>query len=255
MDASTVVAICAALIAVASLVVSVYEGRETRRHHRLSVRPVLRLEASFHPGKTSGLRLMNVGLGPAVMTETHLTVDGQPLGPFSESNVNPVRDRLGLVPRPSAVTYASTAHLESDYDRYLLSVEGYDRDVHASFRDLLEQRLRLEIRYESLYGPYESRSREVHYSTVHEPNPTNPQPDREPRPSGLAPTGRLRRATDRVPPTGSSDNSLVSLRRRFGPLGLCKPREPAQRSCRSANANGRPSPIQAVVSSSETATT
>ena len=49
--------------------------------------------------------------------------------------------------------------------------------------------------------------------------------------------------------------AAARLRRRFAPLGCCKPGEPAQRSCRSANANGRPSPIQGVVSSSETATT
>jgi hypothetical protein len=43
MDASTVVAICATVIAVASLAVSVYQARATRRHNQLSVRPLLEL--------------------------------------------------------------------------------------------------------------------------------------------------------------------------------------------------------------------
>jgi hypothetical protein len=174
MDASTIVAICATLIAVVSLAVSVYEGLETRRHYRLSVRPLLKLDVSLHPGQTSGLRLMNVGLGPAVITETHLTVDGQPLGAFSESNVNPVRDSLGLASRPAAVTFASTEYLDTNYDRYLLSVEDYDPDVHANFIDLLRRRLRLDIHYESLYDDYESRSRDTRHSTIHEPKPDKP---------------------------------------------------------------------------------
>jgi hypothetical protein len=43
MNASTVVAVCATVIAVVSLVVSVYEVAATRRHNRLSVRPLLEL--------------------------------------------------------------------------------------------------------------------------------------------------------------------------------------------------------------------
>jgi hypothetical protein len=174
MDASTVVAICATVTAVASLAVSVYVAYATRRHHRLAVRPLLKLDVTYHTGRTSGLRLMNVGLGPAVITDTRLTVDGQPLGPFSESNVNPVRDSLGLEPRPSATTFAGTGYLDTDYDRYLLSVEDYDLDVHADFIDLLRRRLRLEIDYESLYGPQESRSRKTRYSTVHKPQSDKP---------------------------------------------------------------------------------
>jgi len=75
MDASTVVAACATVIAVVSLVVSVSEARATRRHYLLSVRPLLELQTSFRRGDRAGLRLMNVGLGPAVITKTLLTVD------------------------------------------------------------------------------------------------------------------------------------------------------------------------------------
>jgi hypothetical protein len=34
----------------------------------------------------------------------------------------------------------------------LLSVDPYDRSEHREFRQLIEGRLRLEIRYESIYG-------------------------------------------------------------------------------------------------------
>jgi hypothetical protein len=77
-DPSTVVAICATVIAVASLGVSVYEARAARRHNGISVRPLLELHSSFHPGRTAGLQLVNAGLGPAVIIASTLRLDGQP---------------------------------------------------------------------------------------------------------------------------------------------------------------------------------
>jgi hypothetical protein len=149
MNASVVVAICATVIAVLSLTVSVYEARATRRHDRISVRPFLELRVGFSQGRTAGLQLINVGLGPAVITRAVLTLDGEPLGEFGEESVNLLRGQL-LV-RPAAVTFRRTI-LAADYDQFLLSVESFDRAGHAEFADLLRHRLGMEICYESLYG-------------------------------------------------------------------------------------------------------
>ncbi len=74
LDAATVVAICVTVVAIASLAVSVYEGRAARRHNRYSVRPLLELDTSFRPGRRADLRLTNSGLGPAAVTRTVLKV-------------------------------------------------------------------------------------------------------------------------------------------------------------------------------------
>jgi hypothetical protein len=42
--------------------------------------------------------------------------------------------------------------LDTDYQQFLLSVDPYDPSEHGEFRDLIRTRLRLEIRYESIYG-------------------------------------------------------------------------------------------------------
>lgn len=149
MDASVIVAICATVIAVVSLAVSVYEARATRRHNRISVRPFLELRVNLSQGRKAGLQLINAGLGPAVITRTVLTLDGQPLGEFSETGVNVLRSKLSV--RPSAVTFRRTI-LASGYDQFLLSIDPFDRTEHAEFADLLRHRLGLEIHYESLYG-------------------------------------------------------------------------------------------------------
>jgi hypothetical protein len=149
MNASIVVAICAVVIAVLSLAVSVYEARATRRHNRISVRPSLELRVGLSQGRLAGLQLINAGLGPAVVTRAILTLDGEPLGEFSEDSVNVLRGRLSV--RPAAVTFRK-AILATDYNQFLLSVESFDRTEHAEFADLLRHRLGLEIHYESLYG-------------------------------------------------------------------------------------------------------
>ena len=58
MNASIVVAICATVIAVVSLAVSIYEARATRRHNRISVRPFLELRVGLSQGRTAGLQLI-----------------------------------------------------------------------------------------------------------------------------------------------------------------------------------------------------
>jgi hypothetical protein len=161
MNASVVVAICATFIAVLSLVVSVYEARATRRHNRISVRPFLELRVGLSQGDTAGLQLINAGLGPAAITRTMLTLDGEPLGEFSEVSVNVLRSKLAV--RPAAVTFRKTI-LATDYDQFLLSVEPFDRTEHAEFADLLRHRLGIEIHYESLYGG-------ERYKTERKPHP------------------------------------------------------------------------------------
>lgn len=150
MNAETVTAICAVVIAVASLVVSVYQTHAMRQHNRHSVRPVLQLHRGWPPGGRAGIRLINSGLGPAVIVGSTLTVDGEVIGTWNELSVNRLRERLAV--RPSAVTFNEGEVIATDYEQYLLSVASYDQQDHAEIEDLINRRLTLKIRYESLYG-------------------------------------------------------------------------------------------------------
>lgn len=150
MNANTIIAVCAVVIAGASLVVSVSEARATRKHNRYSVRPILKLTTSFPVGKKAGLILSNSGLGPAAVRTSSLSLDGKSLGEFDEPTVNKVRDHLPV--RPSAVTLGGQTFLDTNYDRFLLSVESFDREQHQEFYELIRHHLQVEIRYDSLYG-------------------------------------------------------------------------------------------------------
>lgn len=111
MDANTVVAICATVIAVISLGVSVSEARATRKHNRLSVQPLLGLTTTFPVGGTAGLRLTNSGLGPARITNTKLMVDGKSRGDFSRPSVDELRSDLSV--RPHATTLGGHPFLDT----------------------------------------------------------------------------------------------------------------------------------------------
>jgi hypothetical protein len=149
-NASTVIAVCATVIAGASLSVSVYEARAARAHNRRSVQPLLVLWGKFSTGATSGLGLSNSGLGPAKVTDSKLTLDGVELGDFSRSTVDKLRDPL---PFPvAATTFDGQSFLETDFEQFLLSVDSCDVLQHRKFYELIESRLRIEIRYDSVYG-------------------------------------------------------------------------------------------------------
>ena len=145
-----------AVIGAAGLGLAVYQAWATRTHNRHSVRPLLNLGTSFRSGSRAGLLLTNVGLGPAAITKTILTFDGKPLGEFSERNVNIVRSIFEKERsiRPHATTLGSrgTRFLGKDYQEYLLFVEPYNSQEHQAFCDLVRNRIKLLIHYESLYG-------------------------------------------------------------------------------------------------------
>jgi hypothetical protein len=105
MNASVIVAICATVIAVVSLAVSMYEARATRRHNRISVRPFLELRVNL-PRAYGRPAAHQCRPRAAVITRTVLTLDGQPLGEFSETSVNVLRSKLSV--RPAAVTFRRT---------------------------------------------------------------------------------------------------------------------------------------------------
>ncbi|MEV0617498.1 hypothetical protein AB0I81_29540 [Nonomuraea sp. NPDC050404] len=150
MDAQTAIAISAIVIAIASLAVSIYQVRAMRLHNRHTVRPLLQLTLKTVPGAKSGIWLVNTGLGPAIVTGTRVWLDGEDLGPWNRATSR--QARAGITPRPRASALADGMGITPGYIEYLLSLDAYDPSEHTAFRTLIEQRVELEIRYESLYG-------------------------------------------------------------------------------------------------------
>jgi hypothetical protein len=145
-----ITAVCAIVVAVASLVVAVVQARATIRHNRNSVRPILRLHRVWRSGDRTGLRLVNSGLGPAIVTRSVLRVDDETLGTWSSATAERLHEMLSM--KTSYVTFDDTEVLATGYSKYLLSVPNYDPQSHESFADLIRRRIEFDIYYESLYG-------------------------------------------------------------------------------------------------------
>ncbi|TDC97494.1 hypothetical protein [Actinomadura sp. 7K507] len=150
MDANTVTAICATIIALLSLTISFLQARAVRQHNRYAVRPLLELWTPRRHGGKTGVQLINQGLGPAIITRTILKLDGQVLGGWDEPTVDRMRESLPT--RPRAMTIRPPRAIPTGFDSFLLSLDDFDREQHAWFADLIKQRIQIEIHYESLYG-------------------------------------------------------------------------------------------------------
>lgn len=150
MNTETVVTVCAIVIALASLGVSVWQAHVARQHNRHSVRPVLQLQRESYEGARSGIRLLNVGLGPAVVVSTRVTLDGEVVGRWNKACADRVRN--GLSGHLNAVTFGQADVLQTGYDEYLLSLPSYDPRLHTDIASIFSRRLSIVIDYESLYG-------------------------------------------------------------------------------------------------------
>jgi len=94
-SAETFVSFSAIIIALASIVVTIWQGIEIRKHNRLSVRP--KLEITFKLDKNSfGYFLTNNGLGPAILTYKKLFVDDKEVQYTGFSGYDDFINKLGL---------------------------------------------------------------------------------------------------------------------------------------------------------------
>lgn len=150
MDANTITAISATVVATAALAVSIAEARSARKHQRNSMRPLLQLYRTRDFGRPAGIVLYNQGLGPAIITNTTLVLDGEVMGSWDLPNYRKIQDELAVWTR--VTTFNTNDSIPPNGEVELLVLPDYDRQRHSSFWDLVWDRMHLEIDYQSLHG-------------------------------------------------------------------------------------------------------
>jgi hypothetical protein len=115
------------------------------------VRPLIQLSQVRHtPDRRAGLRAVNAGLGPALITSTEVYFDGAHVGQW---NLSAFRHVFAGAPREPAISALFTGcTVLTGKNTYLLLLDPYDDTADAWFWDVVANRLRIEIHYESLYG-------------------------------------------------------------------------------------------------------
>jgi hypothetical protein len=149
MNVDSITAICAIIIALASLFVTIMEARISRDYSRQSVRPVLQLVRVYGDRRT-GLKIRNVGLGPAVIVSTAVRLDGNPVGSWDRETFTRLVGANKPVPALSSLY--DKAVIPAGDEQFLMYIDPFSRKRHSWFWQLLAHRLDLEVRYESLYG-------------------------------------------------------------------------------------------------------
>ncbi|WP_060904472.1 hypothetical protein [Streptomyces scabiei] len=147
-DAETGIAVCATVIALVSLWISLVQTKAAREHNRQSVRPLLQIRRI--KDDVAGLEIINAGLGPAIVTKTLVTFDGENVGAWDLETYHRVTRSFPF--RPKVMTLVEGQALIPGQKRYLLHVDGFKVDEHNWFWELISQRMLIEVRYESLYG-------------------------------------------------------------------------------------------------------
>ncbi|GAA4607337.1 hypothetical protein GCM10023195_27770 [Actinoallomurus liliacearum] len=154
MNADTITAASAVVIALGALAVSIVQTRATMVHNRQSVRPLLQLRrVREYDGPEAGLKITNSGLGPAVITKCVVVLDGRAIGPWDRKTVRSITD--GLPEWPHINTLTEGAILSAGYRSYLIHLDFYDRKKHEWFWDLIAKRLEIAVYYQSIYGDEE----------------------------------------------------------------------------------------------------
>jgi hypothetical protein len=144
------------------------EARASREYNRQSVRPVLQIiRVKMHGDKRVGLKVINVGLGPAVICEAVAELDGKPIGIWDRKAFDLLVESNKPLPGFS-VLYEGRV-IPAGGEENLIYLDPFRAGRHSWFWELVAYRVAVRIRYESLYGG-EDFSTSVHPREPHSGN-------------------------------------------------------------------------------------
>jgi len=153
--ASLVIAAGSLFVALCALGVSIVNTRQTKKHYRLSVRPHLRFFVSFGTEtEPIGIYLANKGIGPAILKDLRILLDGQPFGTSTGHRWNMVWMKAGYNKLIVSYNFPEEGDALSAGEKLpLLGVDkGCESDTERSEFFHALKRVDLEVLYESMYG-------------------------------------------------------------------------------------------------------
>ncbi len=150
-SSDTIVSISAIIIALASIVVTTWQGIETRKHNRLSVSP--KLELIFESGKNNfGYVLTNNGLGPSIITGKRIFIDGEEIRYTGFSGYEEFIDKLGLNDRDVShgAIYPGRTIRANEKIHIIRFYLAKDDELEKILPEVYK-RISIEISYKSMY--------------------------------------------------------------------------------------------------------
>ncbi len=138
------------IIALAVAITTIWQGFLTRKHNRLSVKPILRIDRNITLDDNFNIKLLNNGVGPAIIKSVKYFVDNTEI--VGDQISTQVLHKLGLFDSYEHFEISSGETLSSGEQRSLfkllkkLEVDALI-DIMTTFK-----RCSIEIKYESIYN-------------------------------------------------------------------------------------------------------
>lgn len=153
MEARDITAICAVVIAIASLYVTIRQTALAQKHNRLSVRPFLSIYRKQFVDQPIEYSIENRGIGPAIVKSFQVLVDGKEVIASDGNGVYAAMDALEI-DRGSVGghLFALNEVLKAGQEVVVLRFpkSGNDKAIHKELLGKLP-RMRFRIEYESMY--------------------------------------------------------------------------------------------------------
>lgn len=147
-----IVSASAILIALASMIVTIWQGLEERKHNRLSVRPKLEISYAYQSGVGYYFSLENKGLGPANIINMTVYWDNEPIPETGVKAIDAITDSLQAYFTISYSAVESGMTIEADDELNLILFHETDLDSVQFNPGQIPSRVAFTIRYESMYN-------------------------------------------------------------------------------------------------------
>lgn len=153
MTSEFLIVLASVAIALTALVVAIWQGYLMRRHNRLSLRPHLafrQMISKSNPQFT--LELLNNGIGPAIITNFQVLLDGSREEYFEAQGWMAILDLAGLKGKALCGVIEADEFLAAGQSLQIVKYESQPTPI--GIRDLRKalRRIEVHIEYQSVYG-------------------------------------------------------------------------------------------------------
>lgn len=151
----TIIGLGATVIAIVALVYSIREANESRRHNRLSVKPVLIFETEVaQDDSIERIHLKNLGTGPAIIKSFTILIDDKPLKKLGNDRWGDVIEILNTTEIPFKYYWYDPGDVVGINEKNtLLTVteEAYEKSPQKQLMADTLRRVGIIIEYVSIY--------------------------------------------------------------------------------------------------------
>jgi len=153
LDQQLIISIAASAIALCALVATIWQAYITRKHNRLSVRPILNFNVMTE-NSDFVLSLKNTGFGPAIITDYQINFNDESLGDNSDEIAINLSEELEIGSYNKRMYFPGKGQAIAPGEFYRLikisKILQDDDDKEKFKNDILW--LEVKINYESIYS-------------------------------------------------------------------------------------------------------